>query len=46
MAATMKVMDLSIAEPGCQMGLSSRDGAPLYHIPRNTEHIALVAANR
>ncbi|KAK9818805.1 hypothetical protein WJX74_002226 [Apatococcus lobatus] len=46
MAATMKVMDLSIAEPGCQMGLSSRDGAPLYHIPRNTEHVSLVAANR
>lgn len=46
MAATMKVMDLSIAEPGCQMGLFSRDGAPLRHIPRNTEHVSLVAANR
>ncbi|KAK9818823.1 hypothetical protein WJX74_006953 [Apatococcus lobatus] len=45
-AATMKWMDLSIAEPGCQMGLYGRDGNPLRSLPRNTDHVGMVAANR
>ncbi len=45
-AATMKFMDLSIKEPGCRMGIYARDANPLYSIPRNTDHVSMVAANR
>ena len=45
-AATMKWMHLSFDQPGCVMGLYSRDANLLSQIPRLTDNIVFSAANR
>ncbi len=45
-AATMKWMHLSFDQPGCVMGLYSRDANILNQIPRLTDNIVFAAANR
>ena len=45
-AATMKWMHLSFDQPGCVMGLYSRDATLLSQIPRLTDNIVFSAANR
>ena len=45
-AATMKWMHLSFDQPGCVMGLYSRDANYVNEIPRLTDNIVFSAANR
>jgi FtsP/CotA-like multicopper oxidase with cupredoxin domain len=45
-ASTMKWMDLTLNQTGCQIGLYSRDATMLHNIPRTTDHIYMSAANR
>ena len=45
-AATMKWMHLSFDQPGCVMGLYSRDANYINELPRLTDNIVFAAANR
>ena len=45
-AATMKWMHLAFDQPGCVMGLYSRDANYLTQIPRLTDNLVFSAANR